>query len=685
MILIIYIVVLIIIIYIILKYFSNVICGGRIDPTLRYCNEQSKLVTGKKIPEDECNPNNNVTYDIAFAQFLVYMRNIIQHSKTDLYQQMIQDQQIIRFKNLSNGSFYFAIPPLLKLLDSDFGQNKVSPYGIISFPSIYIDNCISDINLVCDRLRYPQLCKLFFQQRQQTSKGKCPFDVSDTSTDTYIEDVGFFNTLGILGTFSLNIRQLIVMYYDLPVANLDLNYWSFNVYLADRIKKGQKCSPMRQTYLASIIQPMNCFMTPAISGKKFNPLTGQGDVLQEGHIRMYIIIGIDSTRLNNMKTYLQTLHDSDIIHIFQLPTTMTLDPNIPNPNHLVASDKMYDPKTDRLSVFLRLSPSPNTTLVQDYITNQAPFAQVLLIDYDEDSLDNNTQNISSYIHPLYISPIFNEIQHMSSSFQKLVQIFTKSVPHTSIISTRNTILNIFAPLYPGLLATTTQKYKGGYQAIQLAGIGQGDNSDTQYRLSKGICLGNDDVMVSISVNHARYGNCIYNNINIIDLNKAYSLASITLDQQSPYDVYIVLTGRNMDRISQIHGQIAGKFTDTGLQVLIHDIFIPTKSSIDDGIPICHQILMAERVYINRQYTNQEKNKLFLLDDLFGHDMKDLMHTENTDAWNNLMNVTAPDVDTLIPPLYLKISKNNPYTIWIIVIGFLLLAIIAYCCKSWNSL
>jgi hypothetical protein len=679
MFLIIYIVVLIIIIYLIIKYFSNVVCGGRIDPTLRYCNEQSKLVTGKKIPEDECNPINNVNYDIAFSQFLAYMRNIIQNSKTDLYQQMIQHG----FNNISIGSFYFAIPPLLKLLDSDFGQNKVAPYGIISFPDIYIDNCISDTNIICDRLRYPKLCRLFFKQRQQTSNGKCPFDVSDKSTDTYIEDVGFFNTLGILGTFSLNIRQLVVMYYDLPVANLDLNYWSFNVYLADRIKKGQTCSPMRQTYLASIIQPMNCFMTPAISGKKFNPLTGQGDVIQEGHIRMYIIIGIDSIRLDNMKTYLQTLNNSDVIHIFQLPTTMTLDPTIANPNHLVANDKMYDPKTDRLSVFLRLSPSPNTTFVQDYITNQAPFAQVLLI--EDDSIENNTNNISSYTDPLYIAPIFNEIQDMSTSFQKLVQIFKKSVPYTSVISTRNTILNIFAPLYPGLLATTTRKYKGGYQAIQLAGIGQGDNSDTQYRLSKGICLGDDDVMVSISVNHARYGNCIYNNINIIDLNKAYSLASITLDQQMPYDVYIVLTGRNMDRISEVHGQIAGKFTETGLQVLVHDIFIPTRSSIDDGIPKCHQILMAERVYVNRQYTNQEKNKLFLLDDLFGNDMKGLMNTNKTDAWNNLLNVTAPDVDTLIPPLYLKISKNNPYTIWIIVICLLLLAIIAYCCKSWKSL
>ena len=678
--LVIFITISIVMVYIIIKYFTNVVCGGRIDPTLRYCDTQSNLVTGKKIPEDKCNPVDNIKYDIAFGSFLTYMRNIIQNSKTDLYDQMIQDG----YNRILIGTFYFAIPPLLKLLDSDFGQNQIAPYGIISFPNVYIDSCITSPSLVCNRLMYPRLCELFFKQRKESGTGKCPFNVSDRSTDVFIEDVGYFNTLGILGTFSLNPRQMVVMYYDLPVGHLDLNYWSFNVYLADRIRSRQVCSPMRQTYLASIIQPMNCFMTPAISGKRFNPLTGQGNVIQEGHIRMYIIIGLDSKRLIDMKQYLQQRNDSDVIHIFQIPKKMIIDPKIPNPNHLVVNDTMYDPITDRLSVFLRLSPSPNEdaqNLVKQYVTNDLPFAQVLLI--EDSSQDENIPNIT-YIEPLYIDPIFNETQKISTSFQQVVRNFRNIIHNTTQLATRYTILNIFGPLFPEIL-TTTHKYKGGYQAIQLAGIGQGDNSDTQYRLCQATCMAPDDVMVSISVNHAIYGNCVYNNINIIDVNKAFSIASVTLDQQIQCDVYIVLTGRDMDRLDIIYNEIDGKFTDSGLHVMIYKIFIPTKSSIDDGIPMCHQVLMAERVYVNRTYTNQEKSKKFLLDDVFGKDLKTIMNNENNEAWSNLINVTAPDVDTLILPVYLKISKKKPFPKWLIIlIVILILSIISYGSWSWKS-
>jgi hypothetical protein len=659
----IYMTVLVSIIYIILKHFSNIQCGGRIDPTLRFCDSQSNLVSGRKIPEDECNPMNDLSYNLALSQFISYIGRIIRNSKEDLYQAMRQDG----FDDIIQGSFYFAIPPLLKLLDSDFGQNQIAPYGILSFPDTYIDRCVSDPQTICDRLQYPKLCTLFFQQRKQNGLA-CPFDVSDTSQG--IEDVRFFNTLGILGTFSLNAKQMIVMYYDLPLSELQLNYWSFNIYLADRVNNSQTCSPMRQTYLASILQPMNCFMTPAISGKKFNPLTGKGDVVEDGHIRMYILIGLDSQNLQNMKTYLSKRGDSDIIHIFQLPTKMSLDPSIPNPNHLTSNDLMYNPETDRLSVFLRLSPYPNKhaqDLVKNYITNTSSFAQVLLV-----SLRDGNTSGKEYNVPLYIAPVYNEKEHLESSFKDIVKIFKKNIKNSRQIPTRSTILNIFAPLYPGLLATTTRKYKGGYQAIQLAGIGQGDNPDTQYRLSGSVCLSPQDVMVSISINHALYGNCIYNNINLIDRNKAYGYASVTLDQDSPYDVYIILAGRDRNEISSVHEKIMGKFTN--LRVAIYEIFIPTKSNIDDGIPICHQILMTERVYVNRRYTNQDKSKFFMLDNVFGKDMKDIINADDTEAWENLMNVTAPDVDTLIPPTYIIVKKSHTYN-WVIILFFIIFFIL----------
>jgi hypothetical protein len=225
-------------------------------------------------------------------------------------------------------------------------------------------------------------------------------------------------------------------------------------------------------------------------------------------------------------------------------------------------------------------------------------------------------------------------------------------------------------LFPQVL-NTVHPYKGGWQAIQLAGTAQGDNPDTQYRLSQGTCLGMKDVMLCVAINHSKYGICLYNNINIIDLNKSYSFNSVTLNYTTDDDLYIVIAGRDPYYISKTQVALNSMFEKERqkyqklkkAKIGFYPIVIPTGTTDEDGVPLCHQILMVERIYINLTYASLTKTShnytyTYALENIFGQSMKELYDIDDQDAWDSLVNVTAPKVQTLLPPSFIKFSYTN---------------------------
>lgn len=660
------------------------LCAGYIDPSLRYCQDNGTMVSGQPIPEAVCNPLDPKRRQEFQLEFLAYLRRV-QSSIQPSLRQSIGGEGVTVYQ----GFMLFSIPPLLKILPSDFGQNEITPYGVMSFFPTYLLDCVlfspdADANVsenVCNLL-FPNaspvvdmLCRNYVDTISHEFGRTCPFDVNTQNPSLDIQDPRFFHLVGTLGAFSMNHRQGAILYIDLPVAELNLDYWSFTLYLGDRLKPQETCTPYRQTYLASVASPVSAYNVPAIAGKAFNAVNGTGDVQQEGHVRGYIILALDSCIADFLTKVAQSRGDADFVTWMQIPSTMTIDPSIPNPNQLTPNDLLYNPDTDRLSLFLRLSPSKTATSeermrLQHFVEYQPPYTQsavdLCFVEWDDDAYASLTsqgpcalQESTIRLDPVPIPPLLSERFALGSVHKTLQKDMSMSVYHANYdirrLSTRSTLFNVFSPFTPSILNTTTIPYRGGWQAIQLAGCAQGDNPDAIYRLSEGVCLATDDVMYGLFVNHAYYGNSIYNNVNVLDLNKAYSFGSVSLNRSTNVAFYIVITGRNADRVSSVERLLRQQLsyrTDIGFYSLV----ITTGPTVDEGVPMCHQIMMVERIYVNPLYRSlQNPSQTYSLYDILGDDLHSVQLEDDEDRWKSLVNVTAPEVTELIPPSYVHLS------------------------------
>ena len=287
---------LILTVFILLLYWALRIptCGGDLDPNLRWC-KNGKLVSGKPIPAD-CNPTSALASTNAMASFFGYVTRLShQASEQPSLSASLQSLGTTRL-----GFLLFAVPELLQLLPSDFGQNYTTPYGMISFYDSFLP-CIESPAEFCEYISknqdatFQELCLGYFAYKKKTAVFPCPFGVTDHSASppVWIEDPNFFNALGLLGAFSLQPTQAVVFYTDLPVADLGLNYWSYVVYLADSLDINSQCSPRQQVSFSSLSSPLNMFTSVGVANKKFNPLTAETGTVTKGHVKFYTVLALD--------------------------------------------------------------------------------------------------------------------------------------------------------------------------------------------------------------------------------------------------------------------------------------------------------------------------------------------------------------------------------------------------------
>lgn len=662
---------------------QNPRCGSDFNPNLRTCDAHGQIIVSDT-PQG-CDPKNEQRFMADLLAFLQYITRI-QRANHDRLSDLLRR----RFRKVYQGIFLFAIPELLRILPTDFGQNQVTPYGIVSFFTLY-GACISDKDAFCESIlpSAPILCKAYLSNAAHHPTS-CPFHLTDASPHVYIKDINFFNYIGLLGAISVDYNQAIVIFVDLPVQDLHLSYWSFNVYLADSLNPNAVCSPYRQAYAASIVPPLNMYTAVAISHKKFNPLTADSNTKVRGHVRFHIVIALDSTIADAIVSVLPT---EDFVHTFTIPcarNTMRIDPSLPNPNHRTPEDRMFDPMVDRLTCFLRITPaigSTDTQPIQDFIHMRPPYHSNFRVCMVEDSDATISAPFHAPIYPIQISPpTFDSCrtqQTLRAINQHLKSAFSSHGFGIQSLKIRDTVLNIFAPMYRQIL-NTTMPYKGGYQAIQLAGNAQADNYDANYCLGEGICLTNNDVMMSVAVNHSRLGLCLYNSINIVDINKAFGYASINLDASTPYDFYIVLAGRNHELLVIAEQQVRSALS--GYSVKTDCIDLRTGQSADGNIPWCHQLLYVERVYLNMAYASITiPDKVYNLQSLFGKDLHGLhLSPDNDDAWNSLASTTAPLSTSMIKPAYYKITYDEHKTMKVVVFILIVVLLVAITMFLWSK-
>ena len=236
------------------------LCGGNVDPNMMWC-DGARPVTGSPIPAG-CDDTSSQGFYV--AQVLRYLTRLSEQTRpasTDAHSlaQVFSDQKTYQ------GFLLFAVPELLKVLPTDFGQNYTTPYGIVSFYDAYIP-CMSKVESFCRYLLKDSgealklLCVSYFESRKAQAPGGCPFEVTDKGSDeALVENPDFFNSIGLLGAYSLKPHQVVVFYTDLPVADLGLNYWSYMLYVADSLDPNSRCSPSKQVYFASVSSALNMF------------------------------------------------------------------------------------------------------------------------------------------------------------------------------------------------------------------------------------------------------------------------------------------------------------------------------------------------------------------------------------------------------------------------------------------
>ena len=670
-----------IILFILFLYYrlKNPSCGAD-EPlnTMSYCDNgkiiRHSVPASCDVPYQSLHVNN-------FIQFVDYVEKISVGQRSDLYNSMVN---LFKEGNVYKGILLFAIPPLLNILSSDFGNNASTPYGIISFFEPYL-SCISKKSQFCSGLAqsdaFNTMCMQYMEKQQKT----CPFIINDSNPGLLIKDYNSFNYLGAIGSISLDYNQAIVLQGELPVKDLGLDYWSFNLYLTESFNKDAICQPYRQLYAASIASPLNMFTAVAVSGKKFNPLTGENS-LKPGYVQFYLVISLDDNVTQRVLSGLPK-EKVDFIHVFKVPTapnSMMIDEALPNPNYLSPSSAMFNPATDRLGLFLRLSPDPQQTILErnnfdDFIMQKQQISfQVCLIQDTTTAIIKSLYAFDAY--PPILPPPLNEKQNLSSEFNRLDRHLRKSMTRRGYdyggMRTRNSLLNIMAPLYTNI-RNSTIPYQGGWQAIQMAGNAEADNHDANYFLSEGQCLRENDILIALSVNHSYFDNALYNSINLLDTNKAFGYDAISINKKSPYKYYIVLASRSDFVLNETEKNL---HQDLGKEnVSIHKIYIRTGSSNIGDIPLCHIITMIERNYLNTQYLYQDR--IYNIKDLFGDDLQGLDISGSTEEqWNGLKNITACDPTTLLDTRFYRAIYNNPdrikaRVVFVILIIFIVVVVL----------
>lgn len=631
-------------------------CGGNLDSSKLLCNKED---------EKTCNPKDDIIYYKDIGKSLQYIFRLYNQ------QNLILTTGDTNEYTIQKGVFFFGIPDILRALPTDFGQNSLSPYGFISFLPLY-PSCISSKTNFCSQLfettktslvnSAAQLECVNFLNELSSKAGPCKFPVNDNNQNLYIQNNVFFNEIGMLGAFSLYENQCVILRFKIPQSQLNLLYWSFNFYIADSLGRSNICSPTYQAIVGSLTHSLNLFHVAAKSKTRKNPFKDDFDF-----VILVSYNDVVTKKVQNLISTATDLQDIDMVHVFKVPTkkgSLQISDKLPNPNLLDKKTRLFNPETNRLTVLLRLTPRAehDEELLNNFIyqKDRNDF-QVNLIKF------NNITDTKTYDfvpNPIQLNAPVNEFDIFGKDFRsinnRLVSNLKLSLYNVKQLNVRNSLLNITAPLYKNLLKTNVP-YKGGYQAVQLAGNMQGDNPDAQYRIGQSVCILNESsVLMTFGLNHQSFQNCMFNSYNVTDSIKAYGYEAFLPDTTSTYILYLI--GRSKETLNYLSKQIKNilykNFKETTVQV--QTCVVRTGTTQEFAIPYCHPMLNVERIYLNPSYNSiEDEKKMYSIWKIFGNSLNEF-NTENLteDEWNSLTNITAPKVDHFIKPFMYEIEQNE---------------------------
>lgn len=552
---------------------------------------------------------------------------------------------------LYRGIFYFLLKPFLTVLPTNFGQNFITPYGTPSFLADYL-TCVPDIRMVCeDLLNSPEnvvTCQRYFDDMKQYFANPVP---NCAARDPELFHDTLYVELGLLGAMTITPTQGILLSGVIP-RDVGLEYWSFTPYLADRYHKNDKCSPYHHIYFSSLTDPFNTF-TRYTTAHEF---------------RFAIVTTINPVVGDELYRTLIESGRYDYVHRFDLPSgdrSMIVQEGLLNPNGLTSEMAAFWYETDRLAILFRMNVrDPSSQSFRRFKLN--PGFETVLVDV------TTVPEIRFYegVHPPLKTPTPLQTdesagfqQHRNEIEGKLLKTILRDSHAPKTIHCFDSLLGTFAPL-DNKVYNNTYTYTSGRQAIQMASNANGDNPDAWYKISQPQCMGHDDVMVAIAVNHTILKNSVYCNINVLAKQIGRGIASVEMYEDDPDErkrtcpFYGVVISRNAELVRQTIDHIYQQFGEDEIYLFGHTI--TTGTTTEWEVPMCYQLLFIERAYLNPT----------ILDD--GGEWRHYKDVKDTRLWSRM---TRPDGKQLVHPIFIKYTRSNPYYYYYLVSMIVILILI----------
>lgn len=525
------------------------------------------------------------------------------------------------------GKYYVIPEQLLAILPSAFGQNRQTPYGIC-----YVEEWAGN--------RTKQKIKLL--SNSFTSRG----------------EKLMYQEFGSLGAMIQERNEVLVVVADMPNAAI---YWSFAPYHFDRfltkpvvlsVKENKNiestsgnipfCLRTEMLFFALLDNPVNNIHIWGELVQKF----GIGQVIPPSLGNMPNEAKSSSSSTTTTKTELtspielkirktnistnangngssssqytrvvmvitsseylanKALHDLQFLFPVH-PNFPTIYKKIRLPTHTLTSTEtgdIYNPESDRYLFLSRITSivNPSDVTVFGLQGNYSSSTLYPLYSYQPPPLPVHVLTSESSFEIIFRS-IQESLMSRIIQRKKSIGIESKDIPVMSFFDYSEQM---------SMSKSKSQSY-GGYPGGATCILNQrncfGDNSDAFYKLSLPTCLNYNEILCVVGLNHARYGNTCYNNLNIYDFIRAYSFAEIHATQKDMIDFFILFISRAIlsnSIVQQFITEIKRELESTHhpYQFQTHWIPVPTGTPESFQIPYCNTISVAERAYLNTQFT-----------------------------------------------------------------------------------
>lgn len=628
--------------------------------------------------------------------------------------------------NLYAGYFYYFLVALCSILPSCFGNNKTSPYGIQFIPKFCIEPIISNDNYDTSRKEIMLTSGLLGGTTLKSNNaiiryGKTPPTSRYWSVTRYIGGVEKYwgkmtNPMGtpfqtLFASFgdTYNIYDFAKDLYKKQTTaskcpsscnSPNPNRCSNNCYTTDT----QLCSeppapssacypsnfpvcPWNQKYII-ISTPNQSLMNKLVS--IFESKVGSDTII----IQQPFYAGATWNTVKSKKTMENKYQGEDYVNE---KNELKFQDTFPNP-YVKYNEKLYDCNSDIISMLQRTAINEgDTDDLQINAMKLQPDNGLLGIEWNIDDNDDEYHELcvpkQGFIYQKPVLPlVYNDVLQgtertptLQSDFSQFVKTIVSQMSDRGYCQLQELNTAILCPpnsawpteiqdsgVYTSSPGARASSYPvNGPDSILLVSEFQGDCPDAVYWSSESVCLGENDVVICMGINHANVGTSIYNNYNVYSWSKTASCANSVTSKDATNSFFNLYTNENGDPKFMAAAFSKTDFTCPGSLI---DAVNGTTSLINVDLPFPNSgssatpedtILFTERVYVNRAVpidpTDLPSSSTDAKNENGDYKLIDMLSKDMKNKYMKNLNQCCPDPSCLIKFRVLVFSPTKKIT------------------------